>query len=159
MATLIEFRGRRPRVAEGAFLAHNATLIGDVEIAPGASVWFGAVLRGDYGPIRIGEASNIQDNVVVHSEGDFGTYVEPRVTVGHAAILHGCRIATGCVVGMGAILLSGSRIGANTMIAAGSVVLEGFEAPSGILLAGNPAVIKKPLDGRAAEWLRRGAES
>jgi carbonic anhydrase/acetyltransferase-like protein (isoleucine patch superfamily) len=159
MSTLLEFKGCLPKVAEGVFLAHNATLIGDVEIAIGASIWFGAVLRADYGPIRIGEGTNIQDNVVVHSEGDYGTFVEPRVTVGHAAILHGCRIETGCVIGMGAVLLSGSRIGAHTMIAAGSVVLENFEAPSGVLVAGNPATIKKRLDGRAAEWLRRGAES
>jgi carbonic anhydrase/acetyltransferase-like protein (isoleucine patch superfamily) len=159
MATLIEFGGWRPRVADNAFLAHNVTLIGDVEISAGASIWFGAVLRADYGPIRIGEDSNIQDNVVVHSEGHFGTYVDCRVTVGHAAILHGCRIETGSVIGMGSILLSGSSIGSHTMVAAGSVVLENFAAPSGVLVAGNPATIKKPLDGRAASWLRRGAES
>jgi carbonic anhydrase/acetyltransferase-like protein (isoleucine patch superfamily) len=156
---LIEIGGKRPRVADGAFLAHDVTLIGDVEIAAGASIWFGAVLRGDYGPIRIGEESNVQDNVVIHSEGDYGTIVAPCVTVGHAAILHACHIETGCVIGMGAILLSGSRVGAHAMIAAGSVVLENFSVPGGMLAAGNPATVKKQLDGRAAEWLRRGAQS
>jgi carbonic anhydrase/acetyltransferase-like protein (isoleucine patch superfamily) len=159
MATLIEFKGKVPRIAETSFVASNAVLIGDVEVAAGASIWFGAVLRGDYGPIRIGPNSNIQDNVVVHSETDSGTIVEARVTVGHAAILHACWIGDGCVIGMGAVLLTGSRIGPLSMIGAGSVVLEDFEVPAGMLAAGNPATVKKALNGRAAEWMRRGADS
>lgn len=159
MATLIGFKGKVPQVAESSFLAANAVLIGDVDVGAGASIWFGAVLRGDYGPIRIGPSSNIQDNVVVHSETASGTIVDARVTVGHAAILHGCWIGSGCVIGMGAVLLTGSRIGPRSMIGAGSVVLEDFEMPAGMLAAGNPAIVKKALDGRAAEWMRRGADS
>jgi carbonic anhydrase/acetyltransferase-like protein (isoleucine patch superfamily) len=109
--------------------------------------------------VQIGEASNIQDNVVIHSEGDFPTLIESRVRVGHGAILHACTIETGCVIGMGSIVLSGASIGAGSMVAAGSVVLERFKVPSGVLAAGNSASVKKTLDGRVAKWLDRGAES
>lgn len=159
MPTFITINGRRPVVARSAFVAETAVLIGDVEVGEDASVWYGAVLRGDFGAIRIGEKSNIQDNVIVHSEGELAAIVEPSVTVGHGAIIHACTIGAGCVIGMGAILLSGSRIGAGSMIAAGSVVLERFEVPSGVLAAGNPATVKKKLDGRAAQWLQGGADS
>ena len=159
MPMLIAINGRSPTVAKSAFVAENAVLIGDVEIDEDASIWFGAVLRGDFGPIRVGARSNIQDNVVVHSEGELAAIVEPNVTVGHSAIIHACTIGPGCVIGMGAILLSGSRIGAGSMIAAGSVVLERFEVPAGVLAAGNPAEVKKTLDGRAAQWLEGGADS
>ncbi|MCW5693300.1 MAG: gamma carbonic anhydrase family protein [Pseudolabrys sp.] len=159
MPTLIAINGRSPVVAKSAFIAENAVLIGDVEVGEDVSIWFGAVLRGDFGAIRIGARSNIQDNVVVHSEGELAAIVEPNVTVGHAAIVHACTIGSGCVIGMGAMLLSGSRIGTGSMIAAGSVVLEGFEVPDGVLAAGNPATVKKKLDGRAAQWLEGGADS
>jgi len=159
MAIILDFKGKRPKIAASAFIAPNAVIVGDVEIGEDASIWFGAVLRADYGPIRIGDESNIQDNVVVHSEDGQGTFVEPRVTVGHGAILHGCWIDSGSLIGMGAVLLTGARIGANSMIGAASLVLENFVVPSGVLAAGVPAEIKKPLEGRAAEWLQLGASS
>lgn len=159
MAIIIPINGRRPVIAKSAFVAENAVLIGDVEVGEDASIWFGATLRGDFGPIRIGAKSNIQDHVIVHSEGDYSTLVDESVTVGHGAILHGCTIGTGALIGMGAILLSGARIGSGSMIAAGSVVLERFEVPSGVLAAGNPATIKKQLEGRASQWLDGAAES
>lgn len=159
MPKLIPFCGRRPIVASSAFVAETAVLIGDVEIGEQASIWFGAVLRGDMGKIVVGAASNVQDNVVIHSEPDHATLIEPCVTIGHMAIIHGCTLGTGCLIGMGAIVLSGARIGAGSMIAAGSVVLERFVVPDGMLAAGNPARVKKRLDGRAERWLDGAAES
>ncbi len=159
MAIILDFKGKQPKIAKSAFIAPNAVIVGDVEIGENASIWFGAVLRADYGPIRIGDETNIQDNVVVHSEDGQGTYLAPRITVGHGAILHGCWIDTGSLIGMGATVLTGARIGANSMIGAGSLVLENFEVPPGVLAAGVPAEVKKPLQGRAAEWLKLGAGS
>jgi carbonic anhydrase/acetyltransferase-like protein (isoleucine patch superfamily) len=159
MPIVVELEGRSPRIAASAFIAPNAVVVGDVEIGENTSVWYGAVLRADFGPIRIGRFCNIQDNVVVHGETVAeGLIVEDRVTVGHGAILHGSWIGTECLIGMGAILLSGSRIGARSLVAAGSVVGQGFEVPPDTLAAGNPAVVKKILDGNAADWVARAAD-
>lgn len=159
MALLIEFNGFRPRIAASAFVAPNAVLLGNVELGEDVSVWFGAVLRADFAPIRIGAGSNVQDNVVVHSETGGGTILEERVTVGHAAILHDCWIGREALIGMGAVLLSGSRIGAGSMVGAASLVRQKFEVPPGTLAVGNPAVIKGPLMGSAADWVGLGADS
>ena len=155
---LIEFEGHVPRVAASAFIAPTAVLLGDVEVADGVSVWFGAVLRGDFGPIRVGAESNIQDNAVIHTETAKGTTLEERVTVGHGAILHDCWIGRSCVIGMGAVLLDGARIGPESIIGAGSVVREGFEVPARTLAVGTPAANKKQLVGNAADWVDRGAQ-
>ena len=155
---LVEFEGRRPRIADTAFLAPTAVLIGDVEVLDEASIWFGAVLRGDLGPIRIGPGCNIQDNVVIHAETMTGTVLEDRVTVGHGAILHDCWIGKNSLIGMGAILLDRSRVGRGSLVAAGSVLKERFEVPEQMLAVGNPATNKKKLEGNAAEWVARGAE-
>ena len=111
MAMLIEFEGIRPTVADTAFLAPTAVLIGDVHVAGGASIWFGAVLRGDFGPIRIGADANVQDNVVIHAETGNGTVLEDRVTIGHGAILHDCWIGAASLIGMSAVVLDGARVG------------------------------------------------
>ena len=158
MAMLVEFEGKRPRVAASAFIAPNAVLLGDVEVGENASIWFGAVLRGDFGAIRIGAGSNVQDNVVIHAETEGGTVLQERVTVGHGAILHDCWIGKDTLIGMGAILLDRSRIGAGCLVGAGSVVKERFEVPDGMLAVGNPATIKKKLEGNAAAWVARGAD-
>jgi carbonic anhydrase/acetyltransferase-like protein (isoleucine patch superfamily) len=158
MAMLVEFEGITPTVAETAFLAPTAVLVGDVQIAAGASIWFGAVLRGDLGPIRIGADANVQDNVVIHAETGNGTVLEDRVTIGHGAILHDCWIGRASLVGMNAIVLDGARVGPEAIVAAGSVVREGFEVPSRTLAAGAPAVIKRSLEGEAARWIERGAQ-
>src|SRR6186713_1833526 len=100
MAMLVEFEGRRPRVAKSAFLAPTAVLLGDVQVAENASIWFGAVLRADLAPIRIGSSSNIQDNVVIHADSTEGTFLEERVTVGHGAILHDCWIGKDSLIGI-----------------------------------------------------------
>lgn len=158
MATYVEFEGKQPKVAASAFIAPTAVLIGDVEIGENASIWFGAVLRGDLARIRIGAGCNLQDNVVVHSETEQGTVLEERVTVGHGAILHDCWIGKDTLIGMGAVLLDRSRVGARCLVGAGSVVKERFEIPDGTLAVGNPAVNKKKLEGNAAEWVARGAD-
>jgi carbonic anhydrase/acetyltransferase-like protein (isoleucine patch superfamily) len=153
MPTIVEFAGKTPRIAATAFIAQNAVIVGDVEIGEQTSIWFGAVLRADFAPIRIGRMCNLQDNVVVHADSrDAGLVVEDNVTVGHSAIVHGVRIQRGCLIGMGAILLSGCVIGANTLVAAGSVVRENDHIPPDSLAAGNPAVVKRTLNGNAARW-------
>ena len=158
MAMLVEFEGISPTVDETAFLAPTAVLIGDVHVGPGASIWFGAVLRGDLGPIRIGADANVQDNVVIHAETGNGTVLEDRVTVGHGAILHDCWIGASSLVGMSAVVLDGARVGPESIVAAGSVVREGFVVPERTLAVGTPAANKKALEGEAARWIERGAQ-
>ena len=153
MATIIEFEGKSPKIHESAFVASTAVLIGDVVLDEHASVWYGAVLRGDSGKIRIGKESNVQDNVVIHADTEHGTIVGDRVTLGHGCILHDTNVGDGCVIGMLATLLHRSVIGERCMIGAGAVVREGFEVPPRMVAAGVPAKVMKELDGSAAEWL------
>lgn len=129
---------RKPR-SKALFIAPDAAVIGGVELGEDSSVWYGAVLRGDTEPIRIGARSNIQDGTVVHTDDGFPTTVGDDVTVGHNVILHGCTIEDGCTIGMGAILLNGSRVGANSLVAAGALLPEGREYPSDSLIMGVPA--------------------
>ena len=129
---------RKPR-SGALFVAPDAAVIGDVELGEDSSVWYGAVLRGDTEPIRIGARSNIQDGTVVHTDDGFPTTVAEDVTVGHNVVLHGCTIGPGCTIGMGAILLNGSRVGANSLVAAGALLPEGREYPSDSLIMGVPA--------------------
>ena len=152
-----ELDGRRPRVHRDAFVAPTAALIGDVEVGPGASIWFGVVLRGDESPITIGAGSNVQDNSVIHCAADLPTVIGENVTIGHQALLEGCVVEDGAVVGMGSIMLQRSRLGAGSMLAAGAVLPEGREVPPGHLAAGVPAEVKKPLSGSSASWVTRTA--
>lgn len=146
MATVLPYRGVLPRLHPSVFVADGARLIGDVEIGAGSSVWFNAVVRGDVCPIRIGEQTNVQDNATLHVTHDTGPLdVGNRVTVGHNAVLHACTIHDGALVGMGAVLLDGCVIEPRAMVAAGSLVRPGFTAPSGMLVAGVPAEVKRPL--------------
>jgi carbonic anhydrase/acetyltransferase-like protein (isoleucine patch superfamily) len=144
-------------VHEDAYVAPTAVLIGDVELGPGASVWFGAVLRGDASHITIGAGTNVQDNAVIHCSHEHPTLVGENVTIGHMACLEGCTVEDGALVGTGAIMLQRSRLGSGAMLAAGSLLEEGAEVPSGQLAAGVPAVVKKPLSGSSASWLGRAA--
>ncbi|HET6549418.1 MAG TPA: gamma carbonic anhydrase family protein [Solirubrobacter sp.] len=157
MATVIEFEGRTPRVADDAFVAPTAVLIGDVTVSEGASVWFGAVLRGDNSAIVIGPGSNVQDNCVIHCADDLPTIVGANVTVGHMAMLEGCRIGDGALIGMGAIVLQRASVGAASLVAAGAVVGEGVEIPDGMLAAGVPARVKKELAGASQRWVETAA--
>lgn len=148
-----EFAGKRPKVHPEAYIAPTAVLIGDVEVGAGASVWFGAVLRGDDGGIRIGDGANVQDNAVIHCAEELPTVIEPDASVGHSAQLEGCVVETGAVVGMGATMLQRSRLGAGSMLAAGAVLGEGKSVPPGHMAAGVPATVKKALAGSSGEWV------
>ena len=134
--TLHSFGGKHPRIASDAFIAPSADIIGDVVIEEKASVWFGAVLRGDFASIVIGAGSSVQDNVVVHCAAGLPTVIGRNVTIGHGALLEGCVIEDGAVIGMGAIVLQRARVGSRSMLAAGAVVREGQEIPPGVVAAG-----------------------
>ena len=153
-----ELGGLRPQVHPDAYIAPTAVLIGDVHIAAGASVWFGAVLRGDEAPITVGEGANIQDNVVIHCAVNLPTIIESNATVGHSAQLEGCVVEQGALVGMGATMLQRSRLGKGSMLAAGAVLQEGEHIPAGQMAAGVPARIKKPLDGSSQRWVATSAQ-
>ena len=148
-----ELSGKRPRVHPDAYIAPTAVLIGDVEVGAGASVWFGAVLRGDEAAITVGDGANVQDNAVLHCARNLPTVIERNASVGHSAQLEGCIVEQGAVVGMGATMLQRSRLGAGSMLAAGAVLGEGKSVPAGHMAAGVPATVKKPLDGSAGSWV------
>jgi carbonic anhydrase/acetyltransferase-like protein (isoleucine patch superfamily) len=154
---IVEFEGKRPRVAEGAFVAPTATLIGDVLVEAGANVWYGAVLRADFGRIVIRAGSSIQDNVVVHTVHDAVTEVGPDAVVGHGAVVEGCSIGRGALVGMNATVLRYSTVGEEAVVAAGSVLREHGVVPARHLAAGVPAEIKREIEGGALEWVRASA--
>jgi carbonic anhydrase/acetyltransferase-like protein (isoleucine patch superfamily) len=153
-----ELGGRRPRVHPDAYIAPTAVLIGDVEVEQGASVWFGAVLRGDEATIQIKEGANIQDNAVIHCATNLPTVIEKNASVGHSAQLEGCVVEEGALVGMGATMLQRSRLGAGSMLAAGAVLTEGAQIPPGQMAAGVPARVKKPLDGSSDRWVGTTAQ-
>ncbi len=143
--------GGDPRMIDpSAFIARGAIVLGDVHLGPDASVWYNAVVRGDAERVEVGEGSNIQDLAVVHADPGFPCRVGPRVTVGHRAILHGCTVEEGCMIGMGAIVLNGARIGRGSIVGAGAVVLEGAEVPPGSLVIGVPGRVRQ-ADLAAAE--------
>jgi carbonic anhydrase/acetyltransferase-like protein (isoleucine patch superfamily) len=137
--TLYALDDLAPTLTEGAWAAPSADLIGDVRLGRRASVWFGAVIRADNTPILIGEESNIQDGAVGHSDPDAPLIIGARVTVGHQAILHGCTIGDGCLVGMGARVLNGAVLGTNCLVGAGALITEGKRFEPGMLIVGSPA--------------------
>ena len=151
------FEGKGPDIAADAFVAPTATLVGDLVLGPEASVWFGAVLRGDFDRILVGEGSCVQDNAVIHTAEGLPTIVGANVTVGHAAMLEGCVVEDGALIAMGAIVLQGARVGAGALVAAGSVVREGQEIPAGVVAGGVPAVVKKEVDGSSRRWIETAA--
>jgi carbonic anhydrase/acetyltransferase-like protein (isoleucine patch superfamily) len=148
-----ELGGKRPNVHPDAYIAPTAVLIGDVVVEAGASVWFGAVLRGDEAQIRIGQGANVQDNAVLHCAENLPTILEPNASVGHSAQLEGCVVEQGALVGMGATMLQRSRLGAGSLLAAGAVLQEGMAVPPGHMAAGVPATVKKALDGSSNNWV------
>jgi carbonic anhydrase/acetyltransferase-like protein (isoleucine patch superfamily) len=152
MATIVELGGVRPSIGADVWLAPTAVLIGDVHVGDRANIWFGAVLRGDASRITIGAGASIQDNAVIHCARDLPTVVGEDVIVGHGALLEGCVVEDGAVVGMGAIELQRARLGAGSVLAAGAVLAERREIGPGMLAAGIPAAEKKPLSGSALAW-------
>ena len=158
MPLVLPFDGHEPEIDPSAFVAPNATLIGRVRIAANASVFYGAVLRGDMDAIVLGEGSNLQDNCVVHTDTGVPTTIGAGVGIGHGAIVHGTTIEDGSLIGMGAVLLNRSVIGAGSLVAAGAVVLEGQEIPPGSIVAGVPAKVRGPItDERMRERVRSNA--
>jgi carbonic anhydrase/acetyltransferase-like protein (isoleucine patch superfamily) len=157
VAHLYEFEGKSPQVAPDAFVAPTAVLVGDVVVESGASVWFGAVLRGDFNRIVVGAGTTVQDNSVIHSAEDRPTLIGRNVTIGHLSMAEGCTIEDGALVGMGSIVLHRATVGSRTMLAAGTVVREGQELPPEVLAAGVPAEVKKRLGGSASQWVESAA--
>ena len=153
---LVPYEGSLPVVAPDAFVAPGACLIGRVELHAGASVWYNAVLRGDVEPIVIGPRSNVQDCTVMHTDLGFPLQVGADVTIGHGAILHGCTVEDGALIGMGAVVLNGARVGRGALVAAGALVPEGAEIPPGQLAMGVPARVVRPLTEAERERMRAG---
>ncbi|HEX3769726.1 MAG TPA: gamma carbonic anhydrase family protein [Polyangiaceae bacterium] len=155
---IYELKGVRPLLGRDVFVAEGARVIGDVHLGDGASVWFNAVLRGDYMPIRVGARTNIQDNAVVHiTSGINGATIGDDVTVGHSAIVHGCTVGSGCLVGMGSIVLDGAIVGDESFIAAGSLVTPGTVIPPRSFVVGRPAKVARTVSERDLASLREAA--
>ena len=144
MAT-VALQDHQPSIHQSVFIAGGAWIIGQVEIGKDSSVWFNAVLRGDINKIRIGERTNVQDGSIMHVTHEHPVWVGSDVTIGHRAIVHGARIDDYCLIGMGATILDNARVGSYSLVAAGAVVRESFEVPEGMLVAGVPARIIRPL--------------
>jgi carbonic anhydrase/acetyltransferase-like protein (isoleucine patch superfamily) len=147
-----------PELGEGAYVAPTALVLGRVTLGERASVWPGAVLRGDINEITVGEYTNIQDLCVGHLEDDLPLVVGAYVTVGHGAILHACAVGDDCLIGMGAIVLNGAKVGDGTIIGAGSLVPPGKEVPPGVLALGSPARVARRLEAAEIEHNHRWAE-
>ena len=160
-----EIDGARPSVSEQAWVAPTAALVGDVEVAAQASVWFGAVARGDGDAIRLGERSNLQDNAVIHADPGFPARIGADVSIGHGAIVHGCTIGDRVLVGMGATVMNGAVVGDDTLIGAGTLISEGVQIPPRSLVVGVPGKVRRELTddevagiaGNAARYVERAA--
>jgi len=154
---IYELDGVAPRLADSAWVADSAQVIGNVVLGEGSSVWFGAVLRGDTETITLGAGSNIQDGSVLHADVGFPMTVGANVTVGHQVMLHGCTIGDESLIGIGATVLNGAKIGRNCLVGAGSLVTEGKEFPDGSMIIGSPARVVKSLTPEQIKGLRLSA--
>jgi len=154
---IYELDGKRPALGDGAWVADTASVIGDVELGANASVWFGAVIRGDTEHITVGADTNIQDGSVLHADAGKPLVIGAGVTVGHQVMLHGCFVADGSLVGNGAVILNGARIGRNCIVGAGSVVTENKEFPDNSLVIGAPARVVRTLDEATAKTIAGNA--
>jgi carbonic anhydrase/acetyltransferase-like protein (isoleucine patch superfamily) len=153
-----ELKGVRPTIGRDVFIAENATVIGDVHLGDEASVWFGAVLRGDYFSIRVGARSNIQDNAVVHiTSGTAKTTIGDDVVVGHSAIIHGATIGNRCLIGMGSIVLDNAIVGDESLVAAGSLVAPDTVIPPRSVAMGRPARVVREVSDAELAWIKSGA--
>lgn len=152
-AVILPYEGAWPEIAESAFIAPTAVVIGNVTIGDDASVWYNATLRGDIAPIAIGDRSNVQDNAVVHVNTDAPVVIAKDVTIGHSAIIHGTTVGDATVVGMGAIVMSYSTIGSHCVIAAGALVSERSSVEDGSVMVGVPAKPRSALDDAARQHL------
>lgn len=157
--TLYALDGIAPEVDPEAWVAPDANVIGKVTLAAGASVWFGATLRGDNERITVGAGSNVQENCVLHTDMGYPLIIGANCTIGHKAMLHGCEIGEGALIGMGATILNGAKIGAGCLIGAGALVTEGKEIPAGSMVLGSPGKVVKELDMAVRASLLKSAES
>ena len=155
---IYELDGIRPQVDPTAWVAPTAVLIGNVIVEAGANIWFGAVLRGDNEAITVGAGSNVQENAVLHTDMGFPLTIGANCTIGHKAMLHGCTIEAGSLIGMGATLLNGAKIGAASLVGACALVTEGKEIARGSLVMGAPAKVVRELDAAAQARLLKSAE-
>ena len=149
--------GKTPRDEGAAFVAGNAVVVGDVTLKPGCTVWYGAVIRGDEGPIVIGENANVQDNAVLHCDAGSRVLLHRNVTVGHGAIVHGAEVGEGSLIGMHATLLNGCKVGSHCIIGAGALVPEGREIPDGTVAVGAPARAVKDIGKEQAAFCEYNA--
>ena len=156
--TIYALDGAVPTIAESAWVADSAQVMGDVVLAEDASIWFGVVIRGDTETIRIGRGSNIQDLSVLHADHGMPLTVGEDVTVGHQVMLHGCTVGDGSLIGIGAVVLNGAKIGKGCLVGAGSLVTEGKEFPDGSMILGSPAKVVRQLTPEQLEGLRQSAK-
>lgn len=155
---IVSLGGATPSVDETAWVAPSADLVGAVELRAGSSVWYTAVLRADFDPIVLGERSNLQDGVVVHTDAGHPTTIGAGVSVGHRAVLHGCTVEDDCLIGMGSVVLNGAHIGAGSLVAAGAVVPEGAVIPPRSLVAGVPGKVRRDIDDAGLDRIRANAD-
>lgn len=155
--TIYTLDGHAPQLADDTWVAPDANLIGQVILEEGASVWFGATLRGDNEPITIGRGSNVQENCVMHTDMGFPLTVGENCTIGHKVMLHGCTLGNNTLIGMGATILNGAKIGNNCLIGAGALITEGKEIPDGSLVMGAPGKVVRQLDDKALQAATAGA--
>ncbi len=154
---VLSYKGKTPQIADGVFLAPTSSVVGDVRIATGSSIWFGTTVRGDFQPVTIGAFTNIQDNTTVHVMGDAPTVIGNYVTIGHNAIIHCSKIGNNCLIGMGSIILGYSEIGDNCIIGAGTLLTQYKKIPNNSLVFGNPAKIMRAIREDELEALRASA--
>lgn len=158
MAHVLSVNGRTPEIGEGVFLAPTAAITGDVSMAKNSSAFYGVSIRGDSARITVGEGSNLQDNAVLHADPGHPCTVGAGVSVGHLAVVHGCSVGDGSLIGMSATVMNGAVIGEQSLIAAGAVVLEGTQIPPRSLVAGVPAKVRRELTAEEIAGLTRNAE-
>ena len=157
--TLVTFEGRSPQIHPDAWVAPTATLIGDVVVEAGASVWWGCVLRADLDRILVAEGANVQDGSTVHVDEGIGTIIGVGATVGHRCVVHSCVLGPESLIGNAAVVLEGASVGARTLVAAGSVVPPGRQLPDEVVAVGAPARVRGPLSGGAEWWVRHNPET
>ncbi len=156
---LFELEGIAPTLnGEQHYIAHNATLVGHVEVGNLVSIWYNAVLRGDNEPIRVGEGTNVQDGSILHTDPDFPLLIGDNVSIGHNAMLHGCVIEDGCLIGMNAVIMNGAKIGANCLIGANTLIPEGREIPANSLVVGTPGRVIRQLNEQELQHLKDNAQ-
>lgn len=148
----------RPTIERDVFVADSASVIGDVHLGEQASVWFGAVLRGDYCPIRVGARTNVQDNVVVHIASETGpTTIGDDVTIGHAAVVHACTVGHRCLIGIGSVILDGAVVGDESFVAAGTLITPRTVIPPRSFVLGRPSKTVRPVTEAELAWIRKSA--